>query len=230
MFGQSLRQHFMVVGADMEVAVGGERFEIDVADKGTSEVFKLRLPSDGSVTAKVLDSNRDQQHLLLEVAHRGFGVNQKYLCGHDEFHWFVAALPEQPNAQTVPEAMEALKPKAVLREQRRKRVKRHRRAKRRTTAYVRQGEWFFLPCPESEVANRHIEENGLIRRGESKPHRVEFLCRVNGDVFARGAVSHPDHATIHLDQWHRVLRNTEVVPKDPVEERRRQLFAMKYVD
>jgi hypothetical protein len=73
--------------------------------------------------------------LRVEVTHRGFGVNQKYQCGHDEFHWFVAAIPDRPNARTVPEAMEALKPKAVLREQRRKRVKRQRRVKRRTTAY-----------------------------------------------------------------------------------------------
>jgi hypothetical protein len=230
MFGQSLRQHFLVLGADMEMALDGERFEIDVEKRRSSEVFKLRLPSDGSVAAKVLDADRDQRHLLLEVAHRNYKVRQKYLCGHDEFHWFVAALPDRPNATTVAEAMEALKPEPVLREQRQKRVKRRRRSKRHTAAYVRQGEWFFVPCSEIDVPNGQIEESGLIRRGSGKPHRVEFLCRVNGELFARGAVSHPDHATIHLDRWHRVLRNTEVVPKDPAEEHRRTVFAMKYVD
>jgi hypothetical protein len=29
------------------------------------------------------------------------------------------------------------------------------------------------------------------------------------DVYAMGAIRHPDHATIHLDGWHRVLMNTE---------------------
>jgi hypothetical protein len=29
------------------------------------------------------------------------------------------------------------------------------------------------------------------------------------DVFAKGAIRHPDHATIDLAGWHRVLMNTE---------------------
>ena len=28
-------------------------------------------------------------------------------------------------------------------------------------------------------------------------------------VFVRGKISHPDHATIRLDRWHRVEMNTE---------------------
>jgi len=31
----------------------------------------------------------------------------------------------------------------------------------------------------------------------------------NPVVYARGKVSHPDHATIRLDGWHRVEMNTE---------------------
>jgi hypothetical protein len=31
----------------------------------------------------------------------------------------------------------------------------------------------------------------------------------DSEVFARGAVRHPDHATIVLDGWHRVVMNTE---------------------
>ena len=122
MFGNTLKQHFMVMGADVDVTVGGDRFEVDVENTGRSEVFQIRLPDDGSVTAKVLDSDWRRRHLVLDVSHRRFGVNQKYLCGHDEFHWFVAALPEKTEAVSVPEAMEALKPQAVLTEQRRKRV------------------------------------------------------------------------------------------------------------
>jgi hypothetical protein len=29
-------------------------------------------------------------------------------------------------------------------------------------------------------------------------------------VFVRGHVQHPDHATLHLRVWHRVLQNREV--------------------
>jgi hypothetical protein len=31
----------------------------------------------------------------------------------------------------------------------------------------------------------------------------------NPVVYVRGKLSHPDHATIRLDGWHRVLMNTE---------------------
>jgi hypothetical protein len=29
------------------------------------------------------------------------------------------------------------------------------------------------------------------------------------EVYAKGSVRHPDHATVHLDGWHRVSMNTE---------------------
>jgi len=56
MFGNTLKQHFMVMGADVDVTVGGDRFEVDVQNTGRSEVFQIRLPDDGSVIAKVLFS------------------------------------------------------------------------------------------------------------------------------------------------------------------------------
>ncbi len=235
MFANTLKQHFTVMGADVDVTVAGDRFEIDLQNTGRSEVFQIRLPDDGSVTAKVLDSDWRRRHLVLDVSHRRFGVNQKYLCGHDEFHWFVAALPDKTKASTVPEAMEALKPQAVLTEQRRKRVKRHRRGNRRTTAYVRQGEWFFVPCPEFDADRHIVAHNGTLVRSGGKPHHVEWLCRPrDGETYVRGKVWHPDHRTIYLDGWHKVLGNTETVPKDPVTEReaelREALFHMDFVD
>jgi hypothetical protein len=35
------------------------------------------------------------------------------------------------------------------------------------------------------------------------------VMRRDPTVFVRGAVSHTDHATVHLDIWHRVLMNSE---------------------
>ncbi len=107
MFGNTFRQHFQVMGADVDVSVAGDRFQIGIDDGPGGERFQLRFPSDGSVTAKVLDADRRAQHLLLGVAHRGLGMQQKYLCGHDEFHWFVAALPQRRDVKTLSEAMEA---------------------------------------------------------------------------------------------------------------------------
>ncbi len=81
-----------------------------------------------------------------------------------------------------------------------------------------------------------VADNGTPVRGQGKPHHVEMLCRPrSGGTYVRGKVWHPDHRTIYLDGWHKVLHSTEIVPKSPAEERdqadqREALFLMKYVD
>ena len=59
--------------------------------------------------------------------------------------------------------------------------------------------------------------NGLLpaeykRLLKADPNAARWGWRVmrrNMGVFARGAVSHADHATITLPFWHRVMMNTE---------------------
>jgi hypothetical protein len=51
----------------------------------------------------------------------------------------------------------------------------------------------------------------------------------------RGKVWHPDHRTIYLDGWHKVLRNTESEPKNVMEDPRQaelrgRMFQMDFVD
>jgi hypothetical protein len=219
------------MGADARVVADADRFEIDVTVEGRAEIFSLRLPRNGSITAKVLDVDRKRRHLLLDVTHRGSNQYQRYLCGHDEFHWFAAALPQQRDATTILAAMESLKPQAVLKAQDSHRVKRSRRRRRRTKAYVRQGEWFFLPRPQLTVDERLVQRYGELVRGAGKPHRVELLFRPEGvdAIYVRGYVSHPDHARIHLDVWHEVQQNMEATPVSMISERN-PLFDMKYVD
>jgi hypothetical protein len=218
--------------------VGGRRCAIDIATDRDGERFDLTLPTDGLVDAKVLDLRPGQRHLLLEVHDRVAERAQKFLCGHDEFHWFVAAVPDDEKPVTVAAAMEALKPAPVHHEQRRLRVKRRHRSRRRTAAYVRQGEWFFIPRPELEIAEHRAQQNGLLVRRGGKPHHVEWLHRSGaGQTFARGTVSHVDHTTIRLDHWHEVVVNTEALDErrgDLREQARREQarreIAMNYVD
>lgn len=231
MFGKMLRNHFQAMGADIRVTVAGARFEIGIDQSRKDETFQLHFPSDGSVQAKVLDGDRNRRHLVLEVVHRGLGANQRFLCGHDEYHWFVAALPDRPAVSTVSEAMEALKPRAVRTEQAHKRVKRKHRSNRRTRAYVRQGEWFFVPRPDVRTENLLVERPGRLVRGAGKPHRVDCLGRDSaGRIFAFGNVAHADHATIRLDLWHEVYRNTEVAPKELAQARQLSFVDMAYLD
>jgi hypothetical protein len=146
--------------------------------------------------------------------------------------------------------MQALQPVEVraLAERRLRRPK--DRLQRRNHAFVRQGEWFFVPEAQLIVNQRLVCMNEPISRGQgSKPHMCQFLYRHGGEavmvcsryptgvtpeayqqilraqpkaagwnwrsmqrnaaVYARGRVSHPDHKTVILDSWHRVLMNTE---------------------
>lgn len=243
MLAKSIHQNFTAIGADVQVAEWAGGFEIDIRQDGRLEVFDLRLPRDGSITARVLDLDRRQRHLLLDVTHRGSGERQRYLCGHDEFHWFVAALPQRPEAASVPAAMESLKPQLVLDAQDEKRVKRSRRRRRRTAAYVRQGEWFFLPRPQLVVDEHDVERHGMLVRGQGKPHRVEWLYRPaeGTGICARGRVTHPDHSMLVLEVWHQVVQNAEALANRAI--RRRMLptaqsrptestsrFDMRYLD
>ena len=77
---------------------------------------------------------------------------------------------------------------------------------------VRQGEWFFVPAPEVDPPVTMVLFDEPLFRGRGKAHILQFAHRRAGDVtevFAKGAVRHPEHATIVLRVWHRVATNTE---------------------
>ena len=147
-------------------------------------------------------------------------------------------------------AMEALQPRAV-RSVFNRRVKRVRnRLRRQNKAFVRRGEWFFVPVESLRVdPNLILRNESLTRGGGSKSYMCEYLYRSGGEVvwvcrwypqgltetgyravlrafskarnwgwtqmtreptvYARGKVWHPDHKTIVLADWHRVMMNTE---------------------
>lgn len=221
-----LQQAFETIGANVHVQWAGDAFEIDVRRSGDRETFQLTYPLGDTIQADVLDVKPRLRHLVLDVTGWRLPVSGRYLCGHDERHWFVASLPFAHRTVTVRGAMEALKPAIVLREQERKGV-RHRRYRRKTAAYVRQGEWFFLPRPMMHVGEL-ATRNGRLARPGGKPHRVEWLFRPEGgnETFVRGAISHPDHATIYLQAWHRVVQNAEAEPT-PIA---RPVMRMAYLD
>src|SRR3989449_9438589 len=108
--------------------------------------FDIRFVGAGSeVDVEVVDVRPRERHLLLLV--RDGDEKSKFLCGHDERHWFVAAIPESARGVTgVATAKVALQPEHVRAAVDRARPKDQFR--RRNAAFVRQGEWFFVPAPE----------------------------------------------------------------------------------
>jgi hypothetical protein len=236
-----LQRRFNEIGAQLRVAPRPWRGAPRVDVLGST--FDVRFGGgDEPAEVEVVDTQRAERHLLLLV--RNGTDKSKFLCGHDERHWFVAAVPEDARGVTgVRAAKEALQPELVrplLRD-----VRPKDRLRRRNAAFVRQGEWFFVP-----VSDLHVEENAVLRneplaRTGGTPHILQLAFRRGGrtvyvhsgsrrtlstaefgrlsrskrqhwfpmtadpELYAKGSVRHPDHATIVLQVWHRVVMNTE---------------------
>ncbi len=159
---------------------------IDIREVEGKETFILDVPEDLSdrVSVSVIDNQPKIRHLLLQIRTegeiRGQAEVEKYLCGHDERHWFVSAV----QAKNVKDAFDALKPKAVHAHEKRIGVKRARKNKHHNEAFTRQGEWFFVPAPDFDPGkNAIIHKNEPISRGRgSKPHICEELVRRGGQA------------------------------------------------
>jgi hypothetical protein len=225
---------------------------IDVRHDRHGEFFDIQ--ADDAAAVEVLDVQPGDRHLLLMVRRPdprpGWpDAKDKFLCGHDERHWFVAGVPEKAHVSSVVTAKEALKPDIVRNREQGKKGKRQKRLRRKTDVFIRQGEWFFIPAPDVQVNEKLILPHEPIRRGRGKPHLCEELYRDGGItvyvcgrypngltvgeyrellaenpkaakwnwrtmardpvVHVRGKITHPDHATIRLNGWHRVEMNTE---------------------
>jgi hypothetical protein len=250
-----LDMKFAHIGARLKVADRPTRrgrmtgpIALDVQTDRRGEFFEVVSQPGADVEVAVLDVQPADRHLLLLV--REGPDKSKFLCGHDERHWFVAGIPEAASVGTVRQAKEALKPAEVQSAQARRGLRARARGRRKNAAYVRQGEWFFLPVAGLAVPGPLVRRGEPLSRGNgSKPHWAEFCYRTGGEtvyvcgrhpgglteaqyqkvlavnpkargwgwrtmrrdpgVYVKGRVRHPDHKTIALHGWHRVLTNTE---------------------
>lgn len=250
----SVEEQFRTIGARAKITrvpVSGMEPEwapvqVNIVRDSDGEVFDIdRL---WNVSLAVMDANTDNRDLLLVAEHQGRSDKfSRFLCGHDEKAWFVAAIPERFDVASVAEAKDALKPQEVWTEIREHDLPRDQWNLRWNAAFLRQGEWFFLPRPWMEVDHREVYRNEPISRSGGKPHWCEYVYRLGGvrvfvnheypeglteaefekldfvqrrqrrweertrdaQVYARGLISHPDHATIELPYWHQVVMNTE---------------------
>jgi len=256
MNAKHIESKFAMMGARFKLSVGPPKhrsndYAVDIQQDGRGQFFELSVPERlrNSLDVNVLQTDKIDRHLLLFV--RPFeGKAARFLCGHDEREWFVAAVPG--GASSVLQAKEALKPRAIRTRQDLLRVPTRLRNRRKNAAFRRQGEWFFVPASawnRDPVNDNMVLYNEPLRRGNGKAHIVEQLFRVAGElvyvcpkhpngvseayyrhllqskpstahwgwqalrrnprVYAKGRIRHPDHATITLPDWHRVVLNTE---------------------
>jgi hypothetical protein len=184
----ALNQKFARIGARLKVVGHPTRrarpagiVSLDVAVDRWGEYFQVARPPGAEAEVHVLDIQPADRHLLLLV--REGGEKSKFLCGHDERHWFVAGIPEAAPVGTVRQAKEALKPPEVRAIQALKGLRAAARARRKNAAYVRQGEWFFVPVPgfvaDEKLILRH---EPLVRSNGGKPHWADLCCRTGGEA------------------------------------------------
>ena len=182
---QLIQRHFTKIGARARItrdrrANVKNGVSIDVGRDAEGEFFDLNLAGRDAPTLDVVDAQPKLRHLLLMSRERN--VKSKFLCGHDERHWFVAAVPERSSVSNVKTAFAALQPHAVRTELDHRRVKPKKRNRRRNEAFVRQGEWFFVPAPEMRFDRFLVLKNEPLRRGAGKPHVCEELVRSGGEL------------------------------------------------
>jgi len=179
-------------------------FAVDIRRDGNGEFFELRVPThlSDSLDVSVMQSEPSQHHLLLLVRKPGDKPQlDRFLCGHDEREWFVAAVPG--GASSVRQAMDALQPKDVREALTRNYVSSRKRYARKNRAFRRQGEWFFVPEPSLVVDEKLLLRNEPLRRGAGKPHLVEELFRSGGET-VHVCNRHPNGVT--PDEYHSILR------------------------
>lgn len=203
-----LNKKFERIGARLKIVDRPARrlrtsgpLSLDVGIDRRGEFFEVTPQPGADPDVEVLDAQPADRHLLLLV--RENGNKNKYLCGHDERHWFVAGIPESAPVGTVRQAKEALKPREVQNAQARRRVSGKARNRRKNAAFVRQGEWFFLPVPDMAVDEALVLKNEPLRRGNSgKPHWADFCYRTGGET-VYVCSRHPNGAT--LVQYKKIL-------------------------
>lgn len=180
-----IRRRFERIGARAELRDGERRdfvnirnpLAVDILADAQGEYYDFVCLT-RRLDLRVADTEPHGRHLLLEASNSG--GTARLLCGHDELHWFVAALPETSRARSVHEAKEDLKPDAIsMIDQRR-----HDRLRHRRSDYFRQGEWFFIPCRHAGVDPAEVVAGAELARGGGKPHRCEFLYREGQRRFA----------------------------------------------
>jgi hypothetical protein len=272
-----LAEKFAKIGANLKFIVLGERrrvmssrlpVDIDVIQGRLGEEFEIEYNPDVDFDLSVLDLRPRDKHLLLmlKCPSEGNGSSSvekvRFLCGHDERHYFVCGIPDDARVSTVRQAKLALLPEALVQAHTLRKGKPGDLLKRKNVTGLRQGEWLFV-----KVDNFEPRSTALIRRNEpisrgarSKPHICEELYAGGGEtvyyhpryapsgvtesemlvlrselettgvsirgsfklrtrdaeVYVRGYVRHPDHKTIVLHGWHRVLMNREAESKASV--------------
>lgn len=152
---------------------------------------------------QILDADIRDRHFLLMARDAESGTKEKFLCGFDERDWFAASVPSF--TANIEQAKDNLKPQQARASQDNLGVKHRQRHKRHNKGFIRQGEWFFVPRQNLEInADLILRNEPLVRGGGGKPHLVEEIYRMGGELVY---VSNRNPSGLTEQNYHRLSRN-----------------------
>ena len=156
---------------------------MNIITKNRKEHFEIAIREDliDKVEISVLEVQPKDRHIVLlakQVDASGKTVTKDhFLCGHDERHFFVAAVE---SVSTVAAAKSSLKPPEIR--DREIGLNKKKRNRRKTEIFKRQGEWFFVPSMIVPDPNFVRRLEPLTRGRGSKPHTAQYAYRVGGET------------------------------------------------
>jgi hypothetical protein len=154
-------------------------YALDIVADKQGQLFEMQLSAEreAQLEINVLQCEHHDRHLLLLV--KTPEAKDRFLCGHDEREWFVAAVPG--GASSVVQAKVALQPSGAQAAANSAGLNLRQRTRRHNRAFIRQGEWFFVPAPALRVDEKLILRNEPISRSGGKPHLVAEVYRSGGE-------------------------------------------------
>ncbi len=235
---KTIANHFARMGARFRIVrpenLPGRRrrsdYALDVVSDKRGQLFELQISAQREAQCEIgmLQCDREDRHLLLLV--KTPMANDRFLCGHDERERFVAAIPG--GASTVVAAKLALLPPGVREAADVARLSQGQRTRRNNRAFIRQGEWFFVPAPGLVLDRKLIlRDEPISRGGGSKPHFVAQLFRTRGEPvrvctrFPNGITESEYQSLLRENPetvrwgWQRRVRNAEVYARGTVRHR-----------
>jgi len=179
------------IGAELNVSSGGpttgsrhpsssrytQDFTLDIAEQKGRESI-LCSYNGGSHTLEMLavDVEPDLRHLLLLAKPLDrHAEKRKFLCGHDERHWFVAAIPrlsmwQQSRCNGI---LSLLQPSLTTANRVKQRVN-----ARHNAGYLRQGNGSFCPCRILlHLILPQLQDEPIRRGPETSPGRTSLSLR-----------------------------------------------------
>jgi hypothetical protein len=204
-------------------------YALDIVADKQGQLFEMQLSAEreAQLEVNVLQCEHHDRHLLLLV--KTPEAKDRFLCGHDEREWFVAAVPG--GASSVVQAKVALQPSGAQAAANSAGLNLRQRTRRHNRAFIRQGEWFFVPAPALRVDEKLILRNEPISRSGGKPHLVAEVYRSGGEnvwVCSRfpNGLTDPEYKRTLADNrdakrwgWQRRVRNAGVFARGTVRHR-----------